>query len=840
MSIKIITPSTTYYLDSDNNILLSRGNYSHIAYINDNIHLDSTTYTNINELYTICKTIDCDILNPVIRYNNELAFFGDIHKTLLDSTLINLTDEKQVYYHTKKTDLIYKHIYICKKEIYEKINEIDNTVVNDILVDTGFISYVTPYVTFNTSIHITYINNSPRNYPIKEYYRLIETQYPITPIYCNSSKILIIEETIITGDKDCGSKYMLQFIISLIRLNQTVDLISKNALYHTKYSNILKKLGCMVVYNYPYNIKRYLMHNSNTYKSIILSRFELGQSLYFTCKICCPKSVIILFTHDISHLRTLDSNRKTLELSLIKKVDLSIICSTTEMDYLYKYTNKLFYLPICYNQLPYKYKAINTTGLYFIGSTHTPNIEALDSFIISKFKHLKNIKLHLYGECSFHYINIPNIVVHGCIADELLSTELLKRRINIAPLISGAGIKGKILEAMTLGIPTITNLVGINGFVSINKYSEDILIIDNDDPNYTAKLEHIYNNIAFLDKISLNGYNYITKYFSMAYFNKQCNKLIDLMDTSSNTEVKSVADSYANDKYNIAILIVFYNNTDLIENYINYFESMDYYISFSFYIITNKIGTTCPEYIKAKNNIYMYEYNNEHLEYGAIQSCIDELEIYNENYDAYLITNDTFQINLPLTNGVFLNYEMFLHSVKNICAIGNIDTFPEVIKVADKDIHKWIRGNFILLHKTAFGCIKDNIVSYTRDIIYNTMDNISQDNLKIEIGNYENIISYISRDYYTKTYPTIQLLQKKVGSILNEYNISHILLENNIPLINFEHLQSITNNQLYKDQFDKIPVSQTRWVDFDTDIIKCSLFDIISVRVYRPMKPPLA
>ena len=67
-----------------------------------------------------------------------------------------------------------------------------------------------------------------------------------------------------------------------------------------------------------------------------------------------------------------------------------------------------------------------------------------------------------------------------------------------------------------------------------------------------------------------------------------------------------------------------------------------------------------------------------------------------------------------------------------------------------------------------------------------------------------------------------------------------ILLENNIPLINFEHLQSITNNQLYKDQFDKIPVSQTRWVDFDTDIIKCSLFDIISVRVYRPMKPPLA
>jgi hypothetical protein len=754
----------------------------------------------------------------MIEYNHKLAFFGNANyinscNTILDSELINLTDEKQLYYHTKKTSIIYKHIYVCKRDIYEKIKEMDNKVENDILVDMGFISYVTPYVTFQASSGITYMNKLPSKYPIKEYYSLIEEQYPINSVYSTSSKILIIDNSIITGDKDCGSKYMYQFIISLIKSNQSVDYISLNALYDAKYSNILKKLGCMVIYNYPYTISKYLLSNSNTYKSIILSRLDLGEKLYPVCKRYCPKSIIILFTHDISHLRTNCSKTKTIELSLIKKADYSIICSDMEMDYLYKYTDKLIYLPICYNKQSYRYKASHATDLYFIGSKHTPNIEALDRFINVQFKQLTNIKLHLYGSCSDKYINIPNIIVHGHIEDELLSLELLKRRINIVPLISGAGVKGKIVEALYLGIPTITNKVGIHGLIEINKYSNDIITLDNSDPNYSKKLSYIYNNIELLDKISLNGYNYINKYFSMDIFNKQCNKMVEMIDNKYNMEVIPVGGIM---KYKIAILIVFYNSPELIENYIKYFDSMNTSISFSFYIITNKIGTKCPENIKSKDDIFLYEYNNEHFEYGAIQSCIDDLEIYNKNYDAYLITNDTFQINLPLTNGLLFNSEMFIYSIKNVCAIGNIDKFPDAIKVDTKLIYKWIRGNFILLNKSAFGVVKDNILCYTHDIIYNTQDNIDNDNLKIEIENYKNISNYISSKYYTTAYPNILHKQKKIGSILNEYNISNILIENNIPLISFDTLISLINNQLYKGIFDKIPVSQTKWVDFDS------------------------
>ena len=83
----------------------------------------------------------------------------------------------------------------------------------------------------------------------------------------------------------------------------------------------------------------------------------------------------------------------------------------------------------------------------------------------------------------------------------------------VAPLKLGAGIKVKILEAMSAGIPVLTNEIGIEGIEAVNE-KEYILCSSPDE--YANSIRRLLSDQHLGEELSLNSKRFIKKKYHMA------------------------------------------------------------------------------------------------------------------------------------------------------------------------------------------------------------------------------------------------------------------------------------------------------------------------------------
>jgi hypothetical protein len=102
------------------------------------------------------------------------------------------------------------------------------------------------------------------------------------------------------------------------------------------------------------------------------------------------------------------------------------------------------------------------------GFSHTPNSEAMEYFVSEVMplvrERLPNVSLRIYGS------NIPDriqelasedVLIGGWVRD--VSQVYTSCRVFIAPLRSGAGLKGKVVGALAFGVPCVLSVVAAEG-----------------------------------------------------------------------------------------------------------------------------------------------------------------------------------------------------------------------------------------------------------------------------------------------------------------------------------------------------------------------------------------
>lgn len=106
-------------------------------------------------------------------------------------------------------------------------------------------------------------------------------------------------------------------------------------------------------------------------------------------------------------------------------------------------------------------------------------------------------------------IRYPDVIVTG----EVDSVERIVNdsALMIAPLLFGTGIKTKIVEAMSWGVPVVTNPIGSEG-LNANNY-EDMFICETDEEVVKYVLL-LLNNGAVNEKVSRNAIRYVAHNFS--------------------------------------------------------------------------------------------------------------------------------------------------------------------------------------------------------------------------------------------------------------------------------------------------------------------------------------
>lgn len=258
---------------------------------------------------------------------------------------------------------------------------------------------------------------------------------------------------------------------------------------------------------------------------VLFDRFMMEEQFGWRVAENCPDALRILDTEDLHFLRRtrqqqlkkqepfsnealLRSTDAKREIASILRCDVSLIISSYEMQLLketFKVDSKLLYY------LPFMLGRIETTTVeawssfserahfVFIGNFfHAPNVDAvlqLKKEIWPRIrKRLPKAILHIYGAYATQQIEQlhkpqEGFVIKGFAKD---AQEVIgNAKVVLAPLRFGAGIKGKLTEAMYCGTPSITTTIGAEGMHGELPWNG---FIEDDIEQFVEKAVTLYTN----------------------------------------------------------------------------------------------------------------------------------------------------------------------------------------------------------------------------------------------------------------------------------------------------------------------------------------------------------
>jgi len=157
------------------------------------------------------------------------------------------------------------------------------------------------------------------------------------------------------------------------------------------------------------------------------------------------------------------------------------------------------------------------TGLLFIGNlAHRPNEDAVLFFMGEVYPQIRqllpNVRLDIIGDnpaADIAAFDSDEVRVRGYVPD--VEPYLRERRVFVAPLRFGAGIKGKVGEAMAHGIPVVTTSIGAEGFGLTHR--QDVMIAD-DPKSFATAVADLYSQQELWETIARNARLRIEKHFT--------------------------------------------------------------------------------------------------------------------------------------------------------------------------------------------------------------------------------------------------------------------------------------------------------------------------------------
>ena len=165
----------------------------------------------------------------------------------------------------------------------------------------------------------------------------------------------------------------------------------------------------------------------------------------------------------------------------------------------------------------YSYDAKDREGILFVGGfSHHPNIDGVKWFVENVYNLIRdkqNIPFYIVGSNAPDEIKVLDgngIVFKGFVSDEELSDIYKKCKMVVVPLRYGAGVKGKVIEAIYNGIPIVTTSVGAEGIKNV----EDVVCVEDEPKQFAEKVLELYNDDEQLESMGNKSQQFVKEYFS--------------------------------------------------------------------------------------------------------------------------------------------------------------------------------------------------------------------------------------------------------------------------------------------------------------------------------------
>lgn len=341
-----------------------------------------------------------------------------------------------------------------------------------------------------------------RNYPL-------EIREKIAPIGINiSTKVKIGEafkNLFMKGSynvKRFYSEKMKNEIATQLNKNK-FDVVILESLYSTIYLDDIRKLFKGKVFTRIHNIeadiwKNYWQNETSFLKKIYLRKLHKDLSKYEIDTFSKIDGILAISNDDANAISKLDIRTP------VKVIPVAISNEVNSID-TYS-SNSVFHLGAMDWQP-------NIEAVDRLIKIHSLSIERGNAFeLIIAGKNIEKFNLKSRSD------KITNL---GFVSD--LDKLSQTAGILVSPVISGSGVRIKILEMMARGIPVITSEIGAKG-IDYKKYN--CLYVADDDIDFTRKIKTLQENQQLRMELGQNAISYIQKFHSIDEITKQLGEFI--------------------------------------------------------------------------------------------------------------------------------------------------------------------------------------------------------------------------------------------------------------------------------------------------------------------------
>ena len=375
-------------------------------------------------------------------------------------------------------------------------------------------------------------------------------------------KILIIANKIVFPASDGGSlamgnlcnilsdqKYMID-VISISKNNHINSINQPIQSQQNKYINqvifqknmrfnifsfinsILQNKSYQASRFYHKKIQTFIQDKINKKKYNIIIFESISSTIYLNVLDILPSTTKILRAHNVEHkiwedlaaqqkikkipFLLLAYQLRIMEKNTPKKLDYIFTLSKSDEKYFKNiFPQKTHNIPVTFKPESNNIKKIKNSIFHLGAMDWKPNIEGVNWFLkdVKPLIEIKNnINIYIAGK------NMPtyykkyennNIIINSNIED--VPSYINNKEILFVPLLSGSGIRIKILEAMSIGTPVVSTTQGAEGIPYT--HNKNILIADNAD-DFANAIHKLIENKSWAREIGENGKVLIKKHFS--------------------------------------------------------------------------------------------------------------------------------------------------------------------------------------------------------------------------------------------------------------------------------------------------------------------------------------
>lgn len=358
-------------------------------------------------------------------------------------------------------------------------------------------------------------------------------------------RVLVIDYSIPQPNKDAGSYAAIQEIKLIQALGFKVTFVAENLAHLGKYTVALQKMGVEVLYSPFYlSMQDLLERRLDEMDAVYITRYYIAEKYIDQIK---EAGKPVLFNnadlHFLREMRTALKNgrdeemleiamqTRELELAVCEKSDAILTYNATEQAIITSHiqaADKLHITPWVLEQKSAGPDFQTRQGVAFLGGfNHLPNVEAVEflvehiSPVLAKVR--PDIVVNVYGSNmpeTVKALETDNVKMIGFA--EHLDEVYHNHRVFIAPLLSGAGIKGKVLESMAYGLPTVLSEVAAEGTGLSHGIST---YIAHEPEEWVERIINLYDNEMLWNKFAENQLTLVKENYSFSNGLKRFKKI---------------------------------------------------------------------------------------------------------------------------------------------------------------------------------------------------------------------------------------------------------------------------------------------------------------------------